>query len=56
MLYKVLASSSFTYQGDDQTEYTDYFAQVNLVGSYDLQPVVSFLKWLDGASDEEFAS
>ncbi|MEU2198957.1 CotH kinase family protein [Isoptericola sp. NPDC019482] len=55
VLYKLLSTSSFEYQGDDQTEYTDDFKQVNLVGSQDLQPVVSFLKWLDGASDEEFA-
>ncbi|UZN01630.1 CotH kinase family protein [Cellulomonas sp. S1-8] len=56
VLYKVLATSSFTYQGEDQTEYADDFAQVNLSGSQDLGPVVSFLEWLDGASDEEFAA
>ncbi|MFE5335802.1 CotH kinase family protein [Isoptericola sp. NPDC056573] len=55
VLYKLLSTSSFEYQGDDQTEYTDDFKQVNLVGSQDLQPIVSFLRWLDGASDEEFA-
>ncbi|HWV76030.1 MAG TPA: CotH kinase family protein, partial [Isoptericola sp.] len=55
VLYKLLSTSSFEYQGDDQTEYTDDFTQVNLVGNQDLQPIVSFLKWLDGASDEEFA-
>lgn len=56
MLFKMLASGSFTYQGDDQTEYTDDFSQVNLIGSQDLQPVISFLQWLDEASDEEFAA
>lgn len=55
VLYKVLSTGSFAYQGDDQTEYTDDFKQVNLNGSQDLQPIVSFLEWLDGASDEEFA-
>jgi spore coat protein CotH len=55
VLYKVLSTSSFAYQGEDQTEYTDDFKQVNLNGSQDLQPIVSFLDWLDGASDEEFA-
>lgn len=55
VLFKVLSTSSFTYQGDDQTEYADDFKQVNLVGSQDLQPIISFLKWLDEASDEEFA-
>lgn len=55
VLYKLLSTSSFTYQGDDQTEYGDDFKQVNLNGSQDLQPIVSFLEWLDSASDEEFA-
>jgi spore coat protein CotH len=55
VLYKMLSTGSFTYQGDDQTEYTDDFKQVNLNGSQDLQPIVSFLEWLDGASDEELA-
>ncbi|MBO0923709.1 CotH kinase family protein [Cellulomonas sp. zg-ZUI199] len=55
VLYKVESTSSFTYQGDDQTAYADDFTQVNLRGSHDLQPIVSFLEWLDGASDEEFA-
>jgi len=55
VLFKVLASSSFAYKGDDQTEYTDDFKQVNLIGSQDLQPIISFLQWLDEASDEEFA-
>lgn len=54
VLYKADANSSFTYQGDDQTTYTDQFVQVNAEGSQDLQPIITFLKWLDGASDEQF--
>lgn len=54
VLYKLRSTSTFTYKGNDQTEYTDDFTQVNLQGSRDLQPIVSFLKWLDQASDDEF--
>jgi len=56
VLYKQLASGSFTYQGDDPTEYADDFKQVNLVGDRDLAPVIAFLKWLDGADDAAFAA
>ncbi|WP_420167047.1 CotH kinase family protein [Rhodococcus parequi] len=56
VLYKADANSSFTYQGDDQTTYADQFTQVNGQGSQDLQPIISFLKWMDGASDDEFAA
>ncbi|HEY1174622.1 MAG TPA: CotH kinase family protein, partial [Phytomonospora sp.] len=56
VLYKQLASGSFTYQGDDPSEYTDDFKQVNLVGDRDLAPVIAFLKWLDGADDAAFAA
>jgi spore coat protein CotH len=54
VLYKVLSTSDFTYQGEDQTNYTDDFKQINLNGSQDLQPIVSFLKWLDTATDQQF--
>jgi spore coat protein CotH len=56
VLYKSLATSQFSYQGDDQTEYTDDFKQINKLGSHDLQPVIQFLQWLDQADDEEFAA
>ncbi|MEV4804743.1 CotH kinase family protein [Nonomuraea sp. NPDC049421] len=55
VLYKSLASSSFAYQGEDQTAYVDDFKQVNLKGERDLQPVIGFIKWVEEASDEEFA-
>ena len=54
VLYKADANSSFTYQGDDQTTYAEQFDQINAEGSQDLQPIISLLKWLDGASDEQF--
>jgi spore coat protein CotH len=54
VLYKADANSSFTYQGDDQTTYADQFVQINAEGSQDLQPIITLLKWLDGASDEQF--
>lgn len=53
-LYKADASSSFTYVGDDQADYTDQFDQLNGDGAGDLQPIISFLKWLDSADDETF--
>ncbi|WP_431903703.1 CotH kinase family protein [Micromonospora carbonacea] len=54
VLYKSLASSSFTDQGDDQTDYADDFKQITMKGSQDLQPVINLIKWVNSASDEEF--
>jgi spore coat protein CotH len=56
VLYKSLASGQFTYQGGDQTEYTDDFKQINNIGGTDLQPVISLIKWVEQSSDEEFAN
>jgi Spore coat assembly protein len=56
VLYKSRASSSFTDQGDDPTEYRDDFEQINRVGSQDLQPVINLIKWVASASDEEFTA
>ncbi|MGW5688771.1 CotH kinase family protein [Nonomuraea sp. NPDC003754] len=55
VLYKSLASGSFTYKGEDQTEYTTDFKQINKVGGKDLQPVINLVKWVNEASDTEFA-
>lgn len=55
VLYKSLATGSFTYKGEDQTEYTGDFKQVNKVGGKDLQPVIDLVRWTEGASDAEFA-
>ncbi|WP_436975399.1 CotH kinase family protein [Nocardia asteroides] len=56
VLYKITADASFSYQGDDQTTYTEQFTQINGQGSVDLQPIISFLKWLDAADDATFAA
>ncbi|MEH1011803.1 CotH kinase family protein [Micromonospora sp. CPCC 206060] len=54
VLYKSLASSRFTDQGDDPVEYQDDFNQITMRGSQDLQPVIDLIQWVDGAGDEEF--
>ncbi|WP_433374036.1 CotH kinase family protein [Streptosporangium sp. CA-115845] len=56
VLYKSLASSGFSYKGEDQTAYGTDFKQVNKVGGKDLQPVIDLVKWVEQASDEEFAA
>jgi len=53
--YKARAGSSFDYVGDDPTDYEESFKQLNLKGSQDLSPVMKLLKWVNQASDEEFA-
>ena len=55
VLYKSLASSQFRCQGGDQTEYVDDFKQINKTGSLDRQPVIDLIKWVEEASDQEFA-
>jgi spore coat protein CotH len=54
VLYKSLASSQFTDQGDDPTEYADDFKQINSKGSQDLKPVIDLIRWVNTASDAEF--
>ncbi|MGX4652215.1 CotH kinase family protein [Micromonospora sp. SCSIO 07396] len=56
VLYKSLASGSFTDQGDDPTAYADDFKQITMKGSQDLQPVMNLIRWVTSASDEEFAA
>ena len=53
-LYKADASSRFEYVGDDQSDYSDQFRQINATDSGTLQPIIDFLKWLDSADDAEF--
>lgn len=55
VLYKSLASSSFSYKGEDQTAYADDFKQINRKGTQDLQPVIDLVKWTEESSDTEFA-
>jgi spore coat protein CotH len=54
VLYKSLATGSFTDQGDEITAYADDFDQVNRKGSQDLEPVIEFIRWVNTASDAEF--
>lgn len=56
VLYKALSTSSFTYQGEDPTAYEDDFKQINNKGSHDLQPVIDLVKWVNEASDADFAA
>ncbi|MEU8348097.1 MULTISPECIES: CotH kinase family protein [unclassified Streptomyces] len=54
VLYKALSTGSFTYKGDDQTDYKEDFKQLTMEGSQDVQPVVDLIEWVETASDEEF--
>ncbi|WP_203909978.1 CotH kinase family protein [Rhizocola hellebori] len=56
VLYKSLASSQFTYQGEDPTAYEDDFKQINGKGSYDIKPVIDFAKWVGESTDADFAA
>ncbi|MGW1026351.1 CotH kinase family protein [Streptomyces sp. NPDC002577] len=53
--YKARAGGSFDYVGDDPTDYEKSFKQLNLKGSQDLSPVMKLLRWVNKASDKEFA-
>lgn len=53
-LYKADANSRLEYVGDDQSDYSDQFKQINAVDSGNLQPIINFLKWLDSADQTEF--
>lgn len=54
VLYKSLASGSFTDKGDDPTDYVEDFKQITKVGSQDLQPVIDLIRWVNSSSDAEF--
>ncbi|PQM74112.1 CotH kinase family protein [Corynebacterium sp. J010B-136] len=55
VLYKARAGGSLDYLGDDPTDYEDSFKQINAEGAYDLQPVMTLMKFLNESTDEEFA-
>ncbi|MBS7548295.1 CotH kinase family protein [Dietzia massiliensis] len=55
-LYKADANSRFEYVGEDQSDYSDQFSQVNAEGEGTMQPIIDLLRWVDSASDEEFAA
>jgi spore coat protein CotH len=54
VLYKSLATSQFTDQGDDPTDYNDDFDQITMKGSQDLQPVINLVRWVSTSSDADF--
>lgn len=53
-LYKADANSRLEYRGPDQSLYAGQFKQINAVDDGNLQPVINFLAWLDGADQKEF--
>lgn len=55
VLYKARAGGSLDYVGDDPTDYEDSFKQINAEGAYDLQPMMTLMKFLNESTDEEFA-
>ena len=54
ILYKAWNFVDFSYQGEDPTEYSDYFTQKTRVNDYDLSPLIKFLKFVSNSTDEEF--
>lgn len=54
ILYKAGNSVSFTYKGEDQTEYMDDFEQKTQQNEEDFTPFIEFLKFIDESNDEEF--
>lgn len=55
VLYKADASGSMDYVGDDPTDYENSYKQINANGTYDLQPVMRLLDFVNNSSDEDFA-
>ncbi|MCV7223626.1 CotH kinase family protein [Mycolicibacterium elephantis] len=54
-LYKARVKSKLEYRGPDQSAYAEQFKQINAADTGNLQPLINFLEWLNGADDEEFA-
>lgn len=54
LLYKADGNGDYTYRGTDSASYTDVFEQKS--GDDDLTPLISFLDFINNASDEDFAS
>jgi spore coat protein CotH len=54
VLYKSLATSQFTDQGDEPTSYADDFKQITMKGSQDLQPLIKLIRWVTTSSDADF--
>ncbi|QNQ89474.1 spore coat protein CotH [Corynebacterium poyangense] len=54
VLYKADASGGMDYQGEDPTDYEDGYSQINAEGTYDLEPIMRFLDFVNNSSDEDF--
>lgn len=53
-LYKADANSRLEFVGTDQSAYADQFKQINSADNGNLQPLINFVQWLDGADQAEF--
>lgn len=53
-LYKADAGSRMEFIGTDQSAYADQFKQINSTDNGNLQPIINFLEWMDGADQTEF--
>lgn len=53
-LYKADAHSYLEFVGRDQSAYAEQFKQINSAENGNLQPIINFLEWLDGAHAAEF--
>ena len=56
VLYKALTRGTWQYRGEDPLAYTDSFSQETRRNRQDLQPLIDFVRFLDEADDETFAS
>lgn len=55
VLYKASADGGMDYLGEDPTDYEEAFTQINAVGTYDMEPVMRLLDFVNNSSDEDFA-
>lgn len=53
-LYKADAFSYLEFVGTDQSAYAEQFKQINSADNGNLQPIINFVQWLDGADQAEF--
>jgi len=59
VLYKALSGTdggSFSYEGEDPLAYEGSFRQVTRQNQQDLAPLIEFIQWVEGSSDEEFSA
>lgn len=54
LVYKADADGDYSYRGEDASSYTDVFDQK--YGDDDMTPMINFLKFINEASDEDFAN